>query len=113
MSETMWKPIESAPSDGENVLIYGGRHVEPTIAPADGNWWRATGGLAAPTHWMPLPAPPKAATTHSPQLRAGLESAARSLASRPEGLQGPFKTKRKPQPGTLAYMAHRAKGGDK
>ena len=65
-----WQPIETAPKDGTVVLIY---------SPADGvmsshlhwgNWqgmvWRSVGHVdferSKPTHWMPLPAPPKATT---------------------------------------------------
>ena len=53
-----WQPIETAPNDGKPVLVFGGRHVEPEIVPADGDWWRSYDGTATPTHWQPLPTPP-------------------------------------------------------
>jgi hypothetical protein len=61
-----WQPIETAPgadSDMEKVLVCGGRWTVPEIVHADGEWWRmraAQGSPAVPTHWMPLPNPPKA-----------------------------------------------------
>jgi hypothetical protein len=59
--EMEWKPIETAPkADWTNrkILVYDPRMNEPVeIRLADGDWWRKHGG---PTHWMPLPAPPKA-----------------------------------------------------
>lgn len=77
MSE--WLPIESAPKDGSRVLVYG-QWAGETNGLQDGKdvyvaefsgrsdyhdfWWSCVGtdGYAAwvkPTHWMPLPAPPK------------------------------------------------------
>lgn len=61
-----WQPINSAPSSGQPILVYGGRHSTPTLVAADGKWWRQSaetynGSNAVPTHWMPLPAPPVAA----------------------------------------------------
>lgn len=66
MSE--WQPIETAPKDGQSLLVWcpirnrGGR---ATVAYWD-DYWSLThpGGWAEdddcdPTHWMPLPAPPK------------------------------------------------------
>lgn len=69
MSE--WQPIETAPKEGRMVLAkYVGHHDHPTTL-----WWLTLGqwswkygnwndgiepcGLADPTHWMPLPEPPK------------------------------------------------------
>lgn len=77
MSE--WQAIETAPKDGRWVLIYGGKAVHDThdglsdrfecdincvilafmnlsgIWEGDADNWTYT-----PTHWMPLPPPPKA-----------------------------------------------------
>lgn len=61
--KTGWRPIDTAPKDGQDVLLnYEGR--VPVVAA----WFR--GGWAPmdlegehlpsiPTHWMPLPAPPE------------------------------------------------------
>lgn len=78
MSE--WKPIESAPRDGTEVIAYGTRRgdwgytedskewtgvkwVAPSYNP-NGRWEetraapRYSNGFV-PTHWMPLPPPPE------------------------------------------------------
>lgn len=65
-----WQLIETAPKDGTRVLVaWAHRTVatpNPTIATSlrEDGWASVTGGVwrgsYAPTHWMPLPAPPKA-----------------------------------------------------
>ena len=64
-----WQPIETAPKDGSKVLLTDGDRTE--IA----HWWgKAQEGFwevwtcepfyedfKQPTHWMPLPQPPKKA----------------------------------------------------
>ncbi len=75
----MWQPIGSAPENGLSVLVWvpfkilpdpksgyicQGRYSCPQLDP-DGMYfdcaWRKTGGeKIEPTHWMPLPDPPKA-----------------------------------------------------
>jgi hypothetical protein len=60
-----WQPIETAPKDGTRVLLYWPHWCEEAIT---GKWskrnqWESTVVCADcgpdPTHWMPLPAPPK------------------------------------------------------
>jgi hypothetical protein len=76
-----WQPIETAPRDGERIVLakYDWAHGLSAFGPSDvqiyGLWWMTVGywsdkwlnwndgiepsGLASPTHWMPLPEPPK------------------------------------------------------
>lgn len=66
-----WQPIETAPLDGESVLIWGpyGHVMQASWeVEFDEGYWRcgrpgAKGyddtGAMEPTHWMPLPEPPK------------------------------------------------------
>lgn len=80
MSE--WQPIETAPKD-RSVLLYepiGGWWLpepRPGVVPHIwvGNWWKGdtlnraqwNGAMySAPTHWMPLPAPPTEIETGNP-----------------------------------------------
>ena len=75
---TEWQPIETAPKDGTRILLAHHQNkyenLPPLIWVIDGQWganWR-TGDdyqphwhhdrklrLVSPTHWMPLPEPPK------------------------------------------------------
>ena len=71
-----WQTIESAPKDGAAVLVYtNGGQVTEAYWSSDNQSWilrfydednrflRAKGGMEifhiSPTHWMPLPPPPK------------------------------------------------------
>jgi hypothetical protein len=71
-----WQPIETAPKDGTTVLGYfGGRSgyvSRQDIVPicwsgwGGGVWDNATSGHHMgddPSHWMPLPPPPKSPET--------------------------------------------------
>lgn len=71
-----WQPIETAPRDGTNILIYVPRAAEAgdmaTVHwhargwhASDGAWVSTYGEVghdewyaSDPTHWMPLPPPP-------------------------------------------------------
>lgn len=69
MSE--WQPIETAPKDGSQVLLYGPSKWLSTTATKThsiGIGWFSTmfgqnkwitGATETPTHWMPLPPPPQ------------------------------------------------------
>lgn len=66
-----WEPIDTAPQDGREVLLWQPGHQVYIGAKHPGRWWTdvawANGfnyqGLpdCRPTHWMHLPAPPKPA----------------------------------------------------
>ena len=55
-----WQPIETAPKDGSFILL-----ATPKGRIADGFWslvygvWSWPYVMVEPTHWMPLPTPPK------------------------------------------------------
>lgn len=62
-----WRPIESAPKDGTEILIRGTAHSmlmrDPITAVArwSEGWWGNFKGAPTytkVTHWMPLPAAP-------------------------------------------------------
>ena len=64
-----WQPIETAPRDGTEILLFDA-DTDPTIYVGgydyDGRYWfysellaQDVVGEATPTHWMPLPEPPK------------------------------------------------------
>jgi Protein of unknown function (DUF551) len=68
-----WQPIESAPKDGTKIILaFIREHWKPIVtvgawiddAPISTNEWMAWTsigliGCIEPTHWMPLPEPPK------------------------------------------------------
>jgi hypothetical protein len=68
---TDWRPIDSAPRDGTEVLLYGRTERDGRFFAPDCNvgWWdeENLGGWQArdlpidPTHWAPLPQPPEGA----------------------------------------------------
>ena len=65
MSE--WQLIETAPLDGTAVLVSEGRFIFCVEWNNEFEWWAVDDNKlgpfrlrgAAPTHWMPLPEPPK------------------------------------------------------
>lgn len=63
-----WRPIESAPKDGTEVLLWT-MIVDVDMGPwrlagrctNHKHWWTTVGSIALePSHWMPLPEPPDA-----------------------------------------------------
>lgn len=63
MSE--WQPIETAPKMQTVLLFCPHEHYEKAICIGrfwigDGNWKKTPHGkYLSPTHWMPIPEPPK------------------------------------------------------
>jgi hypothetical protein len=84
-----WQPIETAPKDGRDVLLYfpldglSDRHAKTVIAywsesPLMGPRWtfqmraaRAYSDAYQPTHWMPLPDAPALTSGSSPGVDRG------------------------------------------
>jgi len=66
-----WQPIETAPKDGTNILLFnraGNVAAGLWLSGALGTGWFLRGGNRpdtffnehfGPTHWQPLPEPPK------------------------------------------------------
>lgn len=60
-----WLPIESIPTDGREVIVHDDQFLVPVFAinaykhVVDG--FGVTSNSYDPTHWMPLPPPPKRA----------------------------------------------------
>ena len=64
---TDWKTIDSAPKDGTLILLFepGNKSIPDDVGfvcagiwDAE-NWYDGVSGYPEPTHWMPLPSPPK------------------------------------------------------
>lgn len=60
-----WQPIETAPKDGTNILVFGYGDMTVVHWNIYGLYWNlsesgayAENGEWQPTHWMPLPPPP-------------------------------------------------------
>ena len=75
---TGWQPIDTAPKDGTDILLFTG--VQTCIAcyiQHDIEWWHIDDNKhgpfplrgPSPTHWMPLPAPPMMQSTPAASAR--------------------------------------------
>jgi len=57
-----WQPIETAPTDGGEVLVYVGKSYVGgcvvAVKDTNGDWLDWDGDVWEPTHWMPLPDAP-------------------------------------------------------
>jgi len=62
-----WRPIETAPKDGSDIIVYRPKHDGTYIPQVGIDWWMTKGirpcwgksrADCQPTHWMPLPEPP-------------------------------------------------------
>lgn len=65
VNDAVWQPIETAPKDGRWVLVTWIGHPSRCEAMrydegGDWQWWEGDTATNPPTHWMPLPAAPKA-----------------------------------------------------
>jgi hypothetical protein len=65
-AKALWRPIETAPKDGTDILVYCGPASDPIwgIACWDEGAWRLWNDAEWrrhdwPTHWMPLPPLPE------------------------------------------------------
>lgn len=63
-----WMPIETAPKDGTDILIFEPcsdlcqYNIIYVVHYSDKSWVESAGEMYSvfyPTHWMPLPEPPK------------------------------------------------------
>ena len=62
-----WQPIESAPRNGDHILVSDGTLIFLAYSYTKADVWRDSwngSGMTndhdfTPTHWMPLPEPPK------------------------------------------------------
>ena len=66
LSQDNWQPIETAPKDGTDVILWDpALDVGVTIGSwsdykKSGDWWMEGEQVTGfPSHWMPLPEPPK------------------------------------------------------
>lgn len=67
-----WQPIETAPKDETDVLVWSALGYCVIAQFRDGYWWgRQLDELVEPTHWMPLPPPPGDETREAEGNMAG------------------------------------------
>ena len=62
-----WMPIDTAPKDGQIILAWDGYNQTTVKWCVEYAWWElavpsdgyAESNCIAPSHWMPIPEPPK------------------------------------------------------
>ena len=57
-----WQPIETAPVNHLSMLVYGEYGMLVAFRDMDWEWWPIPAHAQlgyVPSHWMPLPEPPK------------------------------------------------------
>lgn len=61
LADIAWQPIETAPKDGTEILAWDGddRKILRWALGRWDDWDEMPSALGKPTHWMPLPEPPK------------------------------------------------------
>ena len=67
--QAMWRHIETAPKDGQAILVTDGRGCYCVEWNEEFDWWTVDDNKlgpfclrgSSPTHWMPLPPPPTSA----------------------------------------------------
>jgi hypothetical protein len=64
--EREWHPLDTAPTDGTRILGTDGSNVEVIYNAEGKGWFNQSAEMSLwrtfpPTHWMPLPDPPKVA----------------------------------------------------
>jgi len=76
MCECKWMDIETAPKDGQAILVTDGRDCYCVEWDEEFDWWTVDDNKlgpfrlrgSAPTHWMPLPPAPGPADGESNEL---------------------------------------------
>lgn len=69
--EDQWQPIETAPKDGTEILVFDAGAIFISLWFTDPDrgeqgWWDNGIVEPPPTHWMPLPDPPKVGSGTQP-----------------------------------------------
>jgi hypothetical protein len=63
LAKRQWQPIETAPKDGTDILVWDGRERFVVFYYRGASHWLMNCGSTCieinPTHWQPIPEPPK------------------------------------------------------